>query len=242
MHTLNKPFTLNNYQIHIYQLKDEWIYDTESSSEKQARSVRLLIEYANHMAEPLKYSPYHWQLFDTEGYHYQLASYNGYYAADVRRRLQEGTLTSGQTVKGWIAFNPPADAILSFIRFTPPGFNSASADIALLGERPKQPATPKNPPSKPLWKRLLHAVIDKTPPSPEPIPPVKQLTAGTGYKVLKPFEDYHGRMFIPGDILTFIQYQPPYLGLHILEFKEATVHLHTETNADILGRLFDYLG
>jgi hypothetical protein len=249
MFKLNEWFEIDPYQIRIHELKDEMVSDSDKRGEKEARSVRLLVEYANQTAEPLKYSPYHWQLYDTEGYHYAQASYNGYYGSDVRRRLRDGVLTTGQIVKGWVAFNPPTEVDLSFVRFKPSNLTDKLADVGLYGSVPQKLAVAavatvkETAADRPWWQRLWkkqEAEVDQAADILDT--PIKQLVAGRRYKVLKPFEDFHGRMFVPGDLLTFIQGQPPYLGLHILEFKEATVHLHAENNADILGRLFDYLG
>lgn len=238
MFAIGEWVSIGLYQVRVQQVKDGFVNDSDKRDEKFARSVRLLVEYANHTDEALTYSQYHWKLYDTEGYNYPIASYNGYYADDVRRRLREGVLTKGQVVKGWLAFNPSAEAVTSFVRFTTPGFTNETADVAILGAVPKKPTI--SPVKQSWWQRLWGqpqgtAVV-------KPTSPLPQLVPGTRYKVLKPFEDFHGRMFVPGDILTFVNQQPPYLGLHILEFQEAMVHLHAEQNGDIIGRLFDYLG
>lgn len=242
MFLIGEWISIGLYQIRVHQVKDEFVKDSDKRGEEISRSVRLLVEYANQTDKSLKYSQYHWRLYDTEGYNYSLASYNGYYADDVRRRLREGILTKGQVVKGWIAFNPAADAVISFVRFTTPGFTDETADVALLGAVSPKPLTkPPKAAVKPSWWQRLWGQSPKTQIA-EPSLPLQQLLPNTRYKVLKPFEDFHGRMFVPDDILTFVKQQPNYLGLHILEFKEATVHLHAEQNADIISRLFDYLG
>lgn len=71
---------------------------------------------------------------------------------------------------------------------------------------------------------------------------VYDLRRGRRYVVVQGFTDYHGGRFEAGERLTFRRHDYlPYHGGHTVVFDERTVYLQDEENAEVLGKLRDYI-
>jgi hypothetical protein len=71
---------------------------------------------------------------------------------------------------------------------------------------------------------------------------IYSLEKSVRYKVRRDFTDFYNNQFTREEILTFIEYHfLPYHGGYTVIFKEKTLYLQEEANADILNCLGDYL-
>lgn len=71
---------------------------------------------------------------------------------------------------------------------------------------------------------------------------VHQLQPSTRYRVRRTFLDFYRNQFQVGEVLTFISHSfLPYHGGHTIVFKERTLYLQEDENADILESLHEYL-
>jgi len=68
------------------------------------------------------------------------------------------------------------------------------------------------------------------------------LQAGTEYRVMQPFSDFHGGQFARDERLHFKRRNfLPYHGGHTIEFDERTLYLQEDANCDILGDFARYI-
>ena len=71
---------------------------------------------------------------------------------------------------------------------------------------------------------------------------IHSLRQGLQYRVLQDFHDYYRNSFTTGEQLTFIKsHFLPYHGGYTVVFKERTLYLQDEENANILDSLGEYL-
>ena len=117
MYSLNHWVNADNYTICVHALKDMIVYDSGATTPAHVRSVRILVEYANHSNVSLKFRLSQWLLFDTEGFAYEFEIRNQFYEKDAVHKLKEGVMIPGQQVKGWVAFQLPKEAQLSHVQF-----------------------------------------------------------------------------------------------------------------------------
>jgi hypothetical protein len=116
-HNLKQWVNAESYAICVHALKDVVVSDTGISVPAHVRSVRVLVEYANNTAIPFRFFLHQWLLFDTDNFAYEFEIRNQFYEEDAIHKLKEGTIQSGQKVKGWVAFQVPEKARLSHIQF-----------------------------------------------------------------------------------------------------------------------------
>ena len=68
------------------------------------------------------------------------------------------------------------------------------------------------------------------------------LEKGATYVVNNMFTDFYGNVFLPGEMLTYVErHFLPYDGGHTIVFKERNIYLQEETNQEIIDRFADYL-
>jgi|GEM_PF-2782924 len=71
---------------------------------------------------------------------------------------------------------------------------------------------------------------------------VYQLESGVIYRVTTGFADYHRGQFAPGELLTFgTRHFLPYHGGHTLVFRERSIYLQEEENAELVNELGRFL-
>jgi hypothetical protein len=71
---------------------------------------------------------------------------------------------------------------------------------------------------------------------------IYSLEQSAQYQVRQEFTDYYHNRFLPGEILTFVEYHfLPYHGGYTVVFKERNLYLQEQENASILDCLADYL-
>ena len=68
------------------------------------------------------------------------------------------------------------------------------------------------------------------------------LEKGAAYVVRRAFTDFYGNVFSPGELLTYQErHFLPYHGGHTIVFKERSIYLQEEVNADLIDSFADYL-
>ena len=68
------------------------------------------------------------------------------------------------------------------------------------------------------------------------------LEKGAAYVVKRAFTDFYGNVFSPGEALTYQErHFLPYHGGHTIVFKERSIYLQEEVNADLIDSFADYL-
>jgi hypothetical protein len=68
------------------------------------------------------------------------------------------------------------------------------------------------------------------------------LSRGRRYRVVRPFTDYYGNSFEPGETLRFKErHFLPYDGGHTIVFHERPLYLQEERNQEILDHFSDYI-
>lgn len=68
------------------------------------------------------------------------------------------------------------------------------------------------------------------------------LEKGAAYVVRRAFTDFYGNAFSPGEVLTYEErHFLPYHGGHTIVFKERSIYLQEEENADLIDSFADYL-
>ena len=68
------------------------------------------------------------------------------------------------------------------------------------------------------------------------------LEKGATYVVNRAFTDFYGNAFSPGEALTYAErHFLPYHGGHTIVFKERSIYLQEEANADIIDSFAEYL-
>ena len=71
---------------------------------------------------------------------------------------------------------------------------------------------------------------------------IRDLRKDVQYRIQRDFADFYHNQFTQGELLTFVEFHfLPYHGGYTVVFKERTLYLQEEVNADILGSLGDYL-
>ena len=71
---------------------------------------------------------------------------------------------------------------------------------------------------------------------------IHHLKAAGRYRVCRTFVDFYNNPFLEGEVLTFVAYQfLPYHGGYTVVFREKTLYLQEEINAEILDSLDTYL-
>ncbi len=139
----NEWFEQDSYRVRVGNLKDEMI----SEKKTQQRSVRIEVQYENRSQRTLKYVTLQWLLYDTDGYSYSSTILRKMYGGDAIRKLPEGRLNPGKSVRGWVAFEVPKDAKLAYVQFRANFMADAVADV-YLGEyknaAPKKEADTSN--------------------------------------------------------------------------------------------------
>jgi hypothetical protein len=76
----------------------------------------------------------------------------------------------------------------------------------------------------------------------EPSLQLHQLERSARYRVLRAFQDYYRNAFGEGEILTFVErHFLPYHGGHTLIFKERTLYLQEDENAELINSFGLYL-
>ena len=71
---------------------------------------------------------------------------------------------------------------------------------------------------------------------------IRDLRKDVQYRIQRDFADFYHNQFTQGELLTFVEFHfLPYHGGYTVVFKERTIYLQEEVNADILGSLGDYL-
>ena len=208
-----------SYTVRVHEMKDETVFDDGIMNPEYVRSVRFLVEYTNHTNKPLKYRMTQWQVFDRHDFTYEFELRVQFYGNDVRHRLKEGVLNPGRSVRGWVAFQPTPDAVLSYVQFRPGYLTSATIDFSL----PSGSVNESN--------------VDKS-----NLPKMQDAFWQSGQQVVvrKPFYDFFERVYELDTLLTFRHQFPVYEGLQILEFEEATLYLHINQHEKILRNLSDY--
>jgi hypothetical protein len=77
---------------------------------------------------------------------------------------------------------------------------------------------------------------------PDPSLRIQVLKRSRHYRVRRAFVDFYNNRFLEGEILTFVTYQfLPYHGGYTVMFREKTLYLQEESNAEILNALGSYL-
>lgn len=117
--------------IRVHEVKEAVIYDNGITTPKHVPSLRILVEYANKGSAPLKFRLSQWTLFDTEGFMYEFELRNQFYEDDAPRKLREAICAPQQHVKGWVAFQPTAEAVPSYVQFRLHYMTSAVVNIDL---------------------------------------------------------------------------------------------------------------
>ena len=68
------------------------------------------------------------------------------------------------------------------------------------------------------------------------------LEKGAAYVVQRAFTDFYGNVFSPGEVLTYQErHFLPYHGGHTIVFKERSIYLQEEANADLIDSFAHYL-
>ncbi|HEY0375737.1 MAG TPA: hypothetical protein VGC87_02140 [Pyrinomonadaceae bacterium] len=68
------------------------------------------------------------------------------------------------------------------------------------------------------------------------------LEKGAAYVVRRAFTDFYGNVFSPGEVLTYHErHFLPYHGGHTIVFKERSIYLQEEANANLIDSFADYL-
>lgn len=76
----------------------------------------------------------------------------------------------------------------------------------------------------------------------DPISDIHQLKKSARYEVCRSFMDFYKNDFREGEVLTFIEVHfLPYHGGYTIVFKEKTLYLHEQENADILDSFSTYI-
>ncbi len=115
---LGEWVTVDDYTVRVESgQKDAVIYDNGLISPEHVRSVRVLVAYANHSAQALKFRLSQWLLFDIEGYSYESELRDQFYADDAPVKLREGMIDPGQQTRGWVAFKLPEKAQPAYVQF-----------------------------------------------------------------------------------------------------------------------------
>lgn len=140
-HAFHEWVEVPPYHVAVHDARDGIVWDDSGAEPRTVRSV--LVEYANYTDAPLSYRLAQWMLYDTEGYAYEAELRTALYAAEALRRLKEGVTLTGQSVKGWVAFEVPDQARLAYLQFRPgylptASLAFASMALALLEHAPSQ--------------------------------------------------------------------------------------------------------
>lgn len=110
--------TVDEYTVRVESgMKDAVIHDTGVRPPEDVRSVRVLVAYANHSRQALKFRLGQWQLVDVEGFAYNSELRDQFYADDAPVKLREGVIDPGHEARGWVAFKVPAKTQPAYIRF-----------------------------------------------------------------------------------------------------------------------------
>ncbi|HVQ37293.1 MAG TPA: hypothetical protein VMS31_07165 [Pyrinomonadaceae bacterium] len=68
------------------------------------------------------------------------------------------------------------------------------------------------------------------------------LQKDTTYVLRRGLTDFHGNVFAPGEVLTYVErHFLPYHGGHTIVFKERSIYLQEDENRDIIGAFAEYL-
>jgi hypothetical protein len=71
---------------------------------------------------------------------------------------------------------------------------------------------------------------------------IRDLKKDVQYRIQQDFADFHHNQFTQGELLTFVEFHfLLYHGGYTVFFRERTLYLQEEVNADILSSLGDYL-
>ena len=128
---LNEWVELDEYKIIITAVKEESIQTGSTQSLEEIRAVRIHVAYENRSGKPFKFVTLQWLLFDQDGYSYESEILRKLYGDDAPRKLQEGHLSPGKSVQGWVAFQIPKDARPAYVQFRKNYMADTVADISL---------------------------------------------------------------------------------------------------------------
>ncbi len=68
------------------------------------------------------------------------------------------------------------------------------------------------------------------------------LEPGAVYSVRRPFTDFYGNVFSPGETLTYVErHFLPYHGGHTIVFRERNIYLQEDENRDIVDSFSEFL-
>ncbi|MGB1252912.1 MAG: DUF4352 domain-containing protein [Candidatus Promineifilaceae bacterium] len=237
--SLDEKVRIGDYLISISQPKDMIVYDNGLLKPEHVRSVRVLATYENQTNTPIKSSLIHWVIFDEEGFSYDYEIRNQFYEKDKTQKLQSTVIGAGQRMKGWVAFQVPRTATPAYVQFRPSSLNTVAGNFYLPATKspvgPIKQQTTQLP--KQSWAAKLLPFLRRAKNELEELsykPGIAHPYTTFCYKLQKPLIDFFENLFLPDTILTFSKRYPAYHGLHILEFEEAVLYLHTDQHKEIL--------
>ena len=128
---LNEWVELDEYKIIVTTMKEESTQTGSAQATGEIRAVRIHVAYENRSDKPFKFVALQWLLFDQDGYSYESEILRKLYGDDAPRKLQEGRLSPGKSVQGWVAFQLPKDARPAYVQFRKNYMADTVADISL---------------------------------------------------------------------------------------------------------------
>lgn len=148
--SMDQWVTVDDYTVRVEGgLKDGVIHDTGVRPPEDVRSVRVLVAYANHSRQALKFRLGQWQLVDVEGFAYDSELRDQFYEGDALVKLREGVIDPGQEARGWVAFKTPAKAQPEYIRFRADYVTRNVVNVRVSRSGPEKDAGEEKPEA--LW-------------------------------------------------------------------------------------------
>ncbi len=130
MYKINEWFEQDGYRLKLVEIKEEGI--------AELKAVRIHVVYENHTDEPLNYVTLQWLVYDKEGYSYKSTITRTFYGDDFVRKLPEGLLSPGKSVRGWVAFELPQNATPDYVQFRKNFMAKSVAEIAWDGKNARK--------------------------------------------------------------------------------------------------------